>query len=268
MERAMPNSGPEGAGFQNSIHLPTNPMLTSLEKEEELARKKFLAHSNNADTWNSLRPYQQLILSLVEKYTLNEEQTLAFLIFADHHGRKYEMHEKLKPLRMILGGPGGAGKSQVFDAIREFYILLGHETQLKITAPTGLAANNVGGATIHAEASLRVEYATMHSGSKHGQACRTNLEEKWLSITAHISDEIYFLGVLDFAQMSQYLQLAKQVIEEDVILGNLDTLFAGDPAQLPAHNATSLYDHELVKSHTTRKLNGLMGYINRWLKEW
>ncbi|KIJ42107.1 hypothetical protein M422DRAFT_123095, partial [Sphaerobolus stellatus SS14] len=59
-----------------------------------------------------------------------------------------------KPIRMMLGGPGGAGKSQVFDAIKDFYKALGHFNQLKITAPTGLAANNVGGSTIHSEASL------------------------------------------------------------------------------------------------------------------
>ena len=189
---------------------------------------------------------------------MKEEQTIAFLIFADHHGCKYELHEKLKPLQMMLCGPGGVGKSQVFSAIGEFYTLLGHELQLKITAPTSLAANNVGSVTIHAEASLHVEYA-MHSGSKHGQTCRSNIEEKQLSTTAHISDKIYFLGVLDFAQMSVNLQLAKQAIEEDVVLSNLDTLFAGDPAQLPPLNATFLYDHELVKSHTTTKPNGLNG---------
>ena len=242
---------------QNSVWLPKNPMLTNMEKEEELARKKFLKHCDDEDSWNTLKPYQQVILSLIEKYTLNEEQTLAFLIFSDHHGRQSEGQEKLKPLRMMLGGPGSAGKSQVFDAIKEFYICLNHGSQLKVTAPTGLAANNVGGSTIHSEASLRVSRKTMYSSGKNGETCRTKLEERWTSTTAHISDEIYFLRVLDFALMSENLRLAKHVIEEDGIFGNLDVLFAEDPAQLGPPNATSLYDHKLAKVHTTTKLNGL-----------
>ncbi|KIJ34389.1 hypothetical protein M422DRAFT_263526 [Sphaerobolus stellatus SS14] len=112
-------------------------------------------------------------------------------------------------LRMILGSPGGAGKSQVFDAIKEFYSQMGHASQIKITAPTGLAANHVGGSTIHSEASLRTKQDVLYTDTPAGQQLRSNLEERWFGISAHISDEIYFLGALDFQLMSKNLRLAK-----------------------------------------------------------
>ncbi|KIJ35321.1 hypothetical protein M422DRAFT_180917, partial [Sphaerobolus stellatus SS14] len=131
--------------------LPVDPFKTNLVAEA-LAREKFASHNDSISDWDKLKPYQKLSLSLIEKYTLNEEQKFAFLLFTDQHRR--EIETELPALRMVLGGPGGAGKSQVFDAIKEFYSQMGHAFQIKITAPTGLAANNVGGSTIHSETSL------------------------------------------------------------------------------------------------------------------
>ena len=69
----------------------------------------------------------------------------------------------------MIAGPGGTGKSQVFDAIRDFYTLLDHAYQLKITAPTGLTANNIGGSTIHSEGSLHVSRKALHADGWQGE---------------------------------------------------------------------------------------------------
>ena len=42
--------------------------------------------TGSANAWSNLQPYQMLCCTLIEKYTLNNEQTLAFLIVADNHG--------------------------------------------------------------------------------------------------------------------------------------------------------------------------------------
>ncbi|KIJ25641.1 hypothetical protein M422DRAFT_273398 [Sphaerobolus stellatus SS14] len=159
---------PSAANIANtSIYEPHDPVQTTLLRESELAKQRILLQKGSLDAWNSLKPYQTLCLCLIEKWTLNYEQTLAFLQIADNHGK--ELEESRPPLRMMLGGPGGAGKSQVFAAITEFYECLNQIHQLKICAPTGLAANNVGGSTCHSEASLRVSRQNMHNDNPGGE---------------------------------------------------------------------------------------------------
>src|ERR1700722_15425522 len=51
-----------------------------------------------------------------EKWTLNEEQTRAFRIIAEH-----SMEDEPEHLRMFLSGPGGTGKSRVIDALSDFF---------------------------------------------------------------------------------------------------------------------------------------------------
>ena len=230
-----------------SIRVPGNPVMTTLVAEEALAKKKYAEQHGSDLGWYGLEPYQHLYLSLIEKFTLTDEQTLAFLLFADHHGRVMK-GEKLPPLRMMLSGPGGAGKSQVFDALRTFYAALGDSDLLKITAPTGLAACNVGGSTIHSEASLCVSHASMLADTPNGEKNRTGLEQRWQGITTLICDEIYFLSLSDFAHLSENLQIAKEVTNPDTILGNMNVLFAGDPAQLPPPNADALFNHKIVQA--------------------
>ena len=238
-----------------NIRSPANPVVTTLDNEYNLAKAKVISLTRTADTWDKLLPYQKLCFALVEKFTLNEEQTLAFLLFADHHA--HQVPPCFPPIRMMLGGPGGAGKSQVFDAISEFYKQLDQSYQLKITAPTGLAANNVGGTTTHSEASLRVKRSRMCADNKQGQTLRSNLEQRFNGCTAMITDEIYFLGADDNALLSQNLCIARHVNDDASVYGNLNVLFAGDPAQLPPPMATSLYDHTLVKCYESKSLNGL-----------
>jgi hypothetical protein len=72
-----------------------------------------------------------------------------------------------------------------------------------------------------------------------------------------ITDEIYFLGADDNALLSQNLCIAHHVNDDASVYGNLNVLFASDPAQLPPPMATSLYDHTLVKCYESKSLNGL-----------
>ena len=59
----------------------------------------------------------------------------------------------LKPLHMFISGVGGTGKSFLIKAIRALVLDMWHDKEesllCAVTAPTGLAAFNVGGVTIH-----------------------------------------------------------------------------------------------------------------------
>lgn len=57
---------------------------------------------------------------------------------------------KLKPLRMIVNGSGGLGKSVVINTIVTVMCeMFQCNDVIKIAAPTGTAAFNVGGETLH-----------------------------------------------------------------------------------------------------------------------
>ncbi|KAI8843738.1 hypothetical protein BC829DRAFT_354641, partial [Chytridium lagenaria] len=53
------------------------------------------------------------------------------------------------PIRMIVLGPGGTGKSHLVNALSDFHKRLGVETALERAAFTGVAAANIHGETIH-----------------------------------------------------------------------------------------------------------------------
>ncbi|KIK71597.1 hypothetical protein GYMLUDRAFT_149201, partial [Collybiopsis luxurians FD-317 M1] len=58
------------------------------------------------------------------------------------------------PFRIIIAGPGGTGKSHIYDALRSFYNAVNLNHELVFTAPTGVAASNIGASTTASYASL------------------------------------------------------------------------------------------------------------------
>ena len=82
------------------------------------------------------------------------------------HLHHQEMHENkkcqcnFKPLRMFVSGVGGTGKSFLIEAIKLLVadIWPSDDVTCAISAPTGLAAFNVGGTTIHRLFQLPIEH--------------------------------------------------------------------------------------------------------------
>ncbi|KAJ6465350.1 hypothetical protein C8R45DRAFT_765767, partial [Mycena sanguinolenta] len=140
---------------------------------------------------------------LIIKHTLNDEQTRAFLLLADKIGNELEHNRKDPPMSLLCTGPGGTGKSVIFQAWKEFYEVTGRSERLRLTAPTGVVASDIGGCTIHSEASLRISPAKMKSNA----SLRTNLEERISPLETLILDEVYFLAAQDMSRLSEYLSM-------------------------------------------------------------
>ncbi|KAJ7101722.1 hypothetical protein C8R44DRAFT_546350, partial [Mycena epipterygia] len=138
---------------------------------------------------------------LIIKHTLNDEQTRAFLLLADKIGVELEQGRNDPPMTLLCTGPGGTGKSVIFRAWEDFYDAAGHLQHLRLTAPTGVVASDIGGCTIHSEASLRIPPGKMKSTPR----LRTNLEERIAHLETLILDEVYFLNANDVARLSEYL---------------------------------------------------------------
>ena len=59
---------------------------------------------------------QQVLDTIVKKFSLNTDQEKAFRIVATHASDPYS-----EPLRMYIGGMAGTGKSQVLKALKTFF---------------------------------------------------------------------------------------------------------------------------------------------------
>ncbi|KAJ7264730.1 hypothetical protein C8J57DRAFT_1069851, partial [Mycena rebaudengoi] len=78
---------------------------------------------------------------VIEHFTLNPKQKLAFLLRVDNHIRRLDSPTaEHKPFRLIIGGSGGTGKSHIYDALQAFYDKVGLLHELTFT---GVAASNV-----------------------------------------------------------------------------------------------------------------------------
>jgi hypothetical protein len=149
-----------------------------------------------------------------------------------------------EPFRMIIGGPGGTGKSHIYDALRSFYDELGILAELNFTAPTGVSASNIRGSTIHHEAALRVKTSAL---TKSNSASLASLIERFEPTRTLVIDEFFFLGCKDFEKLSRHINIARACSDDP--FGNLDLILSGDEYQLSAPLATPLFDHRHVSLH-------------------
>ena len=123
--------------------------------------------------------------------------------------------KKVKPYRIFLSGPGGVGKSHIITLIQSDTIKLlklsgtiepGQVTVL-LTAPTGVAAFNVGGVTLHS--ALLLGCNKFH-GYKPLTADKLNtLRSRLMSLKLLIIDEVSMVGSNMLLEIHKRLQEIK-----------------------------------------------------------
>ncbi|KAJ3832213.1 hypothetical protein F5878DRAFT_495075, partial [Lentinula raphanica] len=95
-----------------------------------------------------------------QDFTLNEQQQHAYHIIASSLLNRDVFHlphwKNKPPLRMLLSGPGGTGKSHVVHAVRELMSHFGLQHTIRFMAPTGSAAKLINGTTVHAGLGIKI----------------------------------------------------------------------------------------------------------------
>uniref|UniRef100_A0A0W0FV67 ATP-dependent DNA helicase n=2 Tax=Moniliophthora roreri TaxID=221103 RepID=A0A0W0FV67_MONRR len=242
--------------MQNNI-VPL-PFSTNINAEIEKAKLHY-AQDNHMDShfWNKLSDWQQLAIALINKYGLNEWQKLAFLLLADAVMKQCHTYQNslLTPFQMLVTGPGGTGKSQIFKAWSEFHRELKMAAEFQLTAPTGVVASDIGSSTIHSEAALRVKRQNMKADTPGGQKVHAELEQHIGLLRTLVVDEIYFIEPSDISLLNEYCCLARGIV--DYPFGGLNVVACGNPAQLPPPGAPSLFDQKLVQCFESNHLNAL-----------
>ena len=177
--------------------------------------------------------------------TLNTEQCQIVMynrawcksyIHAQRHGEKQEGY------RIFLSGPGGTGKSHIVCLIqRDMSKFFKHTVKpdydqpiVLITAPTGSAAFQIGGSTIHSAFLLHDNFKSKPSWEKRTQM-QLKLEHMMLSIT----DEISMVGFKHFQSMNETMCTLKGT--NDGNRGDICVLAVGDLYQLPPVGQCPIY---------------------------
>lgn len=110
-----------------------------------------------------------------------------------------------EPLRLFITGGAGVGKSHMIDTIREYlrrsHALNSHPCMLM--APTGVAAFNIGGLTIHRALGIRVE-----KSDGDALAPSVNLEDEELQQKRAAFKDVRYI-IIDEISMVSYQMLLK-----------------------------------------------------------
>ena len=148
----------------------------------------------------------------------------------------------IKPLRMFVSGVGGTGKSFLIEAIKAFVDDLWPSEDMKcaIPAPTGSAAFNVGGVTIHCLFQLPIE----HEGRETGywslpKAAEKVMKTAFCSFKVLIIDKISMASSLNLAYIHLRLE---ELFGVDDWFGASSVLFAGDLLQLQPVNGNPVFE--------------------------
>ncbi|MCH8163447.1 MAG: AAA family ATPase, partial [Proteobacteria bacterium] len=137
----------------------------------------------------------------------------------------------------------------------------GNDTTCAVAAPTGLAAYNVGGVTVHRLFQLPIEHEGKTAGywalSKVAQkVMRTNLR----SLKLIIIDKVSMLSSLNLAYI--HLRLKELFGGSSTWFGSTNLLFVGDILQLPPVNGSPVFSKIANKIIATRM--GCMTSVNIW----
>ena len=168
----------------------------------------------------------------------------------------------LEPLRLFVSGVGGNGKSFLMEAIKALVNSLWKSDKLlwATAAPTGLAAFNVGGITLHRPFQLPVEHAskapTYWPLPKPSQKImRASLSDVKLSIV----DEISIVSSINLAFVHTRLE---ELFGNNEWFGSRNLLFVGDRLQLPPVHGSPVFEKVTTKSLLSQL--GCATAINIW----
>ena len=157
---------------------------------------------------------------------LQGKQLQAYTLIRQHA----EAHHP-PPLRLIVSGTAGTGKSYLIHCLR---LLLDH--RVRVAAPTGVAAFNIEGHTLHSLLSLPVkgDFKDLQGERLH------DMQQSLADMEYLIIDEMSMVGRKFLGQVDQRL---RQVFprQADTPFGGCSCLLFGDFGQLPPVMDLPLY---------------------------
>ena len=132
----------------------------------------------------------------------------------------------------FLTGSAGTGKSYLIKMILNWLNL--HKNKYLLLAPTGVAAQNIGGFTIHSALRITQSESGFQTLAYHDLEFRNEL----LKIQTLIIDEISMVSASLFTFIAN---MFGRIHENDMAFGGINVIAVGDLAQLPPVRASPVF---------------------------
>src|ERR1700722_11402912 len=172
------------------------------------------------------------------------------------------MGKQVEALRMIIMGTAGTGKSYLIRAIRERLRTIagtGQNPPVIVLAPTGVAAFNINGATIHSMLSIPIINDKRGKGLDIDGERLKQLQERLQGVHYVIIDEKSMVGRRMLAQIDTRLRQAFPE-NKNVPFGGRSIILFGDFGQLPPVLDLPMYTTNISRNETSN--NGIASYKN------
>ena len=186
---------------------------------------------------------------------LNPSQAFVHRVITGHNARR--ISDGADPLRILICGTAGSGKTFLIRAIKQ---ALGGSCL--VLAPTGVAADNIGGATYHSKVPVpRSDVDRANIRLKEPSARLDRLEQDLTGVSYIIIDEMSMVGRRALGQIDELL---RQATKREVLLGGMSVILVGDHGQLPPVKDHRAYDWAGCYHPSKTKLRAKMATAPRW----
>ena len=208
------------------------PTLNSTEGIPNLADRRSQVGDNPSGA--TLTELVKKDLPLNKKQGLIVERVLSgALAWKDH---SYDASQREQML-LYIGGEGGVGKSRVIKAIVAGMDLIERKDEIILLAPTGAAADNIDGNTIHSSLGIGI------ISQKQRVNVSPRVKKLWSRITIMIIDEISMVHLTQLSVINNHCKMTKSLDRSspDFFGGLPIVIFMGDFFQFPPINGPSLW---------------------------
>ena len=174
-----------------------------------------------------------------------------------------QVSQNESPCRLLVSGEGGTGKSRVIHVIQRKLSEMYSEIVLPVavTAPTGLAAFNINGTTIHRLLSLPVEHGKPADYSRLQQEQLSLIRATLKDLKLIIIDEMSMVSSLTLLYI--HLRLT-EVMTSDEAFGGISIVCFGDFLQLPPVKGNQPF--QPVTAQEAKQRLGAISSLSLWEK--
>jgi len=164
-------------------------------------------------------------------------------------------------IHLLVSGQGGTGKSRVIDVVNRMVTreMKSNVLPTVVTAPTGLAAFNVNGTTIHRILSLPIEHGKPANYGRLGQEQLLIIRQTLRGLRLLICDELSMVSSLTLLYM--HLRLC-EIFNCSELFGGISVLFFADLLQLPPVKGNQPFID--VSFEETKQRIGAIGSLKIW----
>ena len=167
------------------------------------------------------------------------------------------LHNTDDQLLLFVTGGAGVGKSFLIRLIKEMLIRTQQtHSPVLLTAPTGIAAYNIGGVTVHSAFCLPVEH---HKTANYVPLKSEKLKQfrvKFKDIAYVIIDEISMLSCQNFAFLHNRMCNIKNTTNDSTkLFGGVSIIAFGDLFQLKPVHGSYIFDNRRPESYLWHKFD-------------